>query len=394
MKIIFLRAYDFPIGGAPQNRLLGICKGLIGQGCEVEVHQFSPSKLNFTQNLLAEQIYRSIKIYNHAWRWSPANNKLRLLIGIISGYFLTLIAVIKSNRRSKVDYIFINVAKNSYIFPVYILSRIIGAKLGRELNEYPSFILNSSMNKLVEFYKKNTNYKWFDVLFIMTNILNEYYLKLGKKKVKSLILPMTVDINRFPYLSNTFHESNYITYCGDLSETKDGVITLVRAFALIVTKYPDAKLKLIGTNKDLLYIKKLHQIIAELGLSDRVIFTGFIHADELPQELYKSRLLVLSRPTSMQSMGGFPTKLGEYLATGIPVAVTKVGELPLYLKDEVNSFLAEPDNVTSFADAMCRSLGNIKLSMEVGKNGRATAIKYFSSVEQGVLMSEFLMSNR
>ena len=49
-------------------------------------------------------------------------------------------------------------------------------------------------------------------------------------------------------------------------------------------------------------------------------------------------MLVLARPDNIQAKGGFPTKLGEYLATGNPVVVTKVGEIPNYLIDGVNAF--------------------------------------------------------
>jgi hypothetical protein len=97
LKILFLRAYDFPIGGAPQNRLLGICRGLVEQGYEIEVHQFAPSKLDIPQNLLPNQVYSNVKIFNHAWRWSPARNRFRQLNGIFGfmGYLFILRSIFK-----------------------------------------------------------------------------------------------------------------------------------------------------------------------------------------------------------------------------------------------------------------------------------------------------------
>jgi glycosyltransferase involved in cell wall biosynthesis len=391
MKVVFLRAYDFPLGGAPQNRLLGICRGLINEGIEVEVHQYGPSKLGLPLNLLPQQTYKSVQIFNHAWRWSPAKNKLHQVFGLLIGYLSTITALIKSHRHSHIDFIFINAEINSYLLPFFILSRLFGAKLGRDLNEYPRFILNpGAYRNLNVKYKMHTNYKWFDVLFIITGFLRDYYLKLAKKNVKVLLLPMTVDIDRFPKPAESFIESDYITYCGDVSQSKDGVITLIESFALLKDEYPDLKLKLIGSNKDKDYMEILKQKIAQSGVTERVVFTGFVNPENIPDELYKSRLLVLSRPANIQAKGGFPTKLGEYLATGIPVVVTSVGELPMYLKDEENAFMAEPDNVVSFADAMKRSLKNIPLSKSVGHNGRETALKHFSHIEQGKLISAFL----
>ncbi len=59
-------------------------------------------------------------------------------------------------------------------------------------------------------------------------------------------------------------------------------------------------------------------------------------------------------PDSKQAQGGFPTKLGEYLATGNPVCATTVGEIPDYLVDGESVYFAVPGSVDSFADAMLR----------------------------------------
>ena len=120
------------------------------------------------------------------------------------------------------------------------------------------------------------------------------------------------------------------------------------------------------------------------------MLTGFVNPEKIPDNLYQSRLLVLSRPESKQAQGGFPTKLGEYLATGVPVAVTRVGEIPNYLIDGQNAFLAEPGDIESFADAMKRALVDKKVSRKVGLAGREIAIRCFSHSIQGRMIKEFL----
>ena len=391
MKIIFLRAYDFPLGGAPQNRMLGICRGLIEQGHQVEVHQYAPAKLNLPQNLLKSQVYKSVQIYNHAWRWSPIKSKFDHYYGNIAGITKSIIAIYKSHKSKPVKYIFNNSEKNAYVFPFFILAKLIGAKMGRDLNEYPQIVLSpGKYNSLQTKYKRLTNYRWFDVVFVITKNLEKYYKPMTKKNTRFLLLPMTVDFERFPKPVRNLSQSNEITYCGDLSQKKDGVKTLVKSFALIKIDFPNLQLKLIGNNKDAAYIKQLKKLISDLDISERVILTGFIHPEKIPGALYKSRLLVLSRPNNIQAQGGFPTKLGEYLATGVPVAVTSVGELPVYLEDEINAFMAKPDSVEDFANAMRRALTDTKLSATVGLAGRNTALKYFSHSAQGQLVSEFL----
>ena len=85
---------------------------------------------------------------------------------------------------------------------------------------------------------------------------------------------------------------------------------------------------------------------------------------------------------------GFPTKLGEYLATGNPVVVTKVGEITDYL-DNGCAYLAEPDSVQSFSDKLIEALTNENSNI-VGNKGRDIAIKYFSHKKQGEKLSNQL----
>jgi len=395
VKIIFLKAYDFPFGGASQNRLLGICRGLAEEGHHLEVHQYSPSKLDLKLNTLKSQEYKGIHIYNHAWRWSPVRSKHTQAIGLISGILSCFFSILRSNKNGHIDYIFMNTEKNIYLFPFFIISRLIGAKFGRDLNEYPIAILKPvKFNELLKKYKISTNYRWFDVVFIISKDLINYYSPLLNKRSRILYLPVTVDFDRFPFPVDSLEELNYITYCGDLSDSKDGILTLIRAFEIVRNGFPEIKLKLIGQNSDTNYMSNLNKLIDDLKLSDQIVFTGYVHPDKMPGELYNSRLLVLSRPENIQNRGGFPTKLGEYLATGIPVAVTSVGEIPFYLKDEINAYLAEPGDIESFAGSMKRALTDKGKALKVGLAGRNTALEHFSHKRQGRIISDFLTNNK
>ena len=391
MKLAFVRTYDFPLGGAPQNRALGICRGLIEQGHKIEVHVYAPGRLDMSLNHLKSQIYRSVPIFNHSWRWAPAKGKLRQAFGIAEGFLRTLAALVKSNRGEHFDYIFLNNNKNFYALPFFIIAKLFGARLARELNEYPLFVLSPERHSaLGRYIRRQTNYRWFDDFLIMTKTLMEFYRPLAKKKARFMHLPMTVDLDRFPGPVQDLSQAHDITYCGDLSQEKDGVLTLIEAYSLITNEFPSSQLRLLGENKNKSYMNELMDLVVKLGLKDKVVLMGFVHPEDIPDHLYKSRLLVLSRPDSVQARGGFPTKLGEYLATGVPVAVTAVGEIPDYLTDGVSAFIAEPGSVAIFANAMRHALANDGNALKVGQAGRAIAVSHFSHSSQGKLISSFL----
>ena len=61
--------------------------------------------------------------------------------------------------------------------------------------------------------------------------------------------------------------------------------------------------------------------------------------EELFERLRTARVLALPRPAGSFSQAGLPTKVAEYLASGRPVVVTAVGDLPLYLRDGVDAYL-------------------------------------------------------
>ena len=119
-------------------------------------------------------------------------------------------------------------------------------------------------------------------------------------------------------------------------------------------------------------------------------YLGVLNKEQVPAFVCNANLLVLSRPDSHQAQGGFPTKLGEYLATGKPVCVTKVGEIPNYLKDNESAFMATPGDVDSFADAMDRALCNEEHAKAVALKGKEVAETEFNLELQSDKLYQFL----
>jgi glycosyltransferase involved in cell wall biosynthesis len=106
--------------------------------------------------------------------------------------------------------------------------------------------------------------------------------------------------------------------------------------------------------------------------------------------MQKSKLLLLPRPTSLQSESGFPTKLGEYLASGTPIVVTNTGEIASFLTNRENAIIVEPDNQVLFADNVIEVLDNYEKYNQMGLKGMQVAQQYFSYKTQGKVLNNFL----
>ena len=225
--------------------------------------------------------------------------------------------------------------------------------------------------------------KKVDGLFVISTALKDYFIKIGVPKEKITIVNMTVDVQRFEGVKKQQTRDKYIAYCGTASNNKDGVDKLIQAFSLVAQRHKDVKLYIIGkapSESDELHNLKL---IEDLGLKERVVFTGIVSVADMPQLLTNATMLALARPNNIQAQNGFPTKLGEYLLTGNPVVVTKVGDIPLFLNDGESALLAEAGNIQEFANKLCWVLEHPDDAAKIGENGRHVAIEHFNSYIEG-----------
>ncbi len=231
-------------------------------------------------------------------------------------------------------------------------------------------------------------------LFVISNPLREYYENLGIDPSKIHVLNMTVDVERFKNIKKAACREKYIAYCGNVSNNKDGVDILIKSFALVCKKRPDIKLYIIGKTPSQTEASDNFRLIKSLGIEERIVFTGVVSSEQMPQLLKDAMVLALARPDNLQAKYGFPTKLGEYLLTENPVVVTSVGDIPLFLKDGVSALLSEPSNVEMFAEKLLWALDNPGEASAVGKAGAAVAAEFFNSdIETKKLLSVISVNN-
>jgi glycosyltransferase involved in cell wall biosynthesis len=262
-----------------------------------------------------------------------------------------------------------------------------------EQSEY-SFITDFPKSKKNEKKYLNEFLPIIDVFPIMTLTLINYYKNYVGGNTKIIHVPMTVDFSRFKQnVFNVKTDKPYIGYCGSMNNKKDGVIILIKAFMKIMNTFPDVNLYLAGSEVPKDDYREQKEYVLKNFAENRIKYVGAITKEEMPDFLSNADVLALARPQSKQAEGGFPTKLGEYLATGKPVCVTNVGEIGNYLKDNESVFMAEPDSVNSFADALKRALTD-KNAVEIGHNGRNVALENFNKDIQTKNLYNFLLQNR
>ncbi|RZT87885.1 glycosyltransferase involved in cell wall biosynthesis [Pseudonocardia sediminis] len=116
-----------------------------------------------------------------------------------------------------------------------------------------------------------------------------------------------------------------------LRPEKDHAI-LLRAFADVASRCPEAVLLLVGDGP---LRRELAAAAAELGIADRVVFTGARR--DVPRILPLIDIFVMSSRTE-----AFPMALLEAMAAGLPSVCTTVGGIPEIVEDGLTGHLVPP----------------------------------------------------
>jgi glycosyltransferase involved in cell wall biosynthesis len=293
--------------------------------------------------------------------------------------------------ENKLDAVVIFTTEIPPLFFLIKAAKALGIKVFHERTELPHAwgMDSKKRRKQVDYYLHKIVPK-FDGIFVISNKLVEYMNQFNKA-VKKLVT--VVDLDFFSTQKSSPYPFKYIGYCGSITGnkgTKDGVPVLIEAFALIADKFPGHKLVLVGSNTDTAGMKDTTDTIKKLGIEDKVIFTGLVDRDMMPVLLCNAEILAVSKPDNEQNSGNFPIKIGEYLATGVPVVVTKVGEIPLFIKDGESGFLAEPGSAEAFAKKMEEVLSNKERASAAGINGKKVAQENFDYKKVAAVMADYI----
>ena len=143
---------------------------------------------------------------------------------------------------------------------------------------------------------------------------------------------------------------------------------LLPAFRAVVDEFPHATLLLLGDGP---LRTKLEQLVAKLGLIERVIFAGW--RTDVSALLPGTNLFVLA-----SEWEGFGLALLEAMAAALPIVATRVGAIPEVVVHDETGWLVEPNNTAAFADATISALRAPEQMVAFGNRGRARLQAEFS----------------
>ncbi|MFB9309991.1 glycosyltransferase involved in cell wall biosynthesis [Agromyces hippuratus] len=132
---------------------------------------------------------------------------------------------------------------------------------------------------------------------------------------------------------------NRILFVGRVTGEKQ-IDVLLRALTLL-PKELDAKVEIVGGGDQK---KHLEHLAVELGIADRVTFTGYVTDDQLREAYHRASVLAMPSIAELQSIVTM-----EAMASALPVVAANAMALPHLVHDGENGYLFEPSNAEDLA---------------------------------------------
>ena len=371
---------NFPRGGAGATYLNLFCRGLKSNGHNVKVlllkgHAFGNFIYKGPRKNISED---GIPFTYLGFTQRPENKILKIFDELLS--FVRLMAFLFSLivKRRSVSLLIYN-SDLFYNIPIHLLSRIFGVRLIKFVAEYiDKSEFGVSMIGLIQRASYFLNFKYLnklsDKLIVFSFFLKDLYLRMGYNEPDIIVQPNLTD---FDFWKIPLTESKFTLGYSGAPYLKDGLSDLFGAISVLRRETNmQISLLIIG---DAVFgdslIPSLKDECARLGISDYVVFTGLVESSQVKKFLTECSILTITRPSTVQTRAGFPTKLGEYFATGKPVLATDFGDMKRYFKDGWDIIMAECGNTGSIAEKLIWMLSNPDELSEIADRGYNRALE-------------------
>ena len=358
MKILML-TWEYPprIVGGIARVVHDLSKRLIKDGHEVTVVTYKDGDVPYYENDKGVEVYRVDNYMIHP------NNFIDWIMQLNFNLVSKATEVINKNGKFDVihahDWLVANAAKtlkNSFNIPV--VSTIHATEAGR----------NSGIHDDTQRYINDT--EWLLTYESTEVIVNSNYMKghvqglFGLPYDKINVVPNGINLNNFTGIDRDYDfrrqyamdNEKIILYMGRLVYEK-GVQHLISAMPKILENYHDSKLIIAGKGG---MLDELKAQVYNLGLSNKVYFTGYLNAKQV-QKMYKCADVAVF-PSTYEPFGIVAL---EAMLAGVPTVVSDIGGLNEIVEHRVDGMKSYAGNPNSIADSVLSLLFDAQLSANI-----------------------------
>lgn len=170
-------------------------------------------------------------------------------------------------------------------------------------------------------------------------------------------------IHLFPY--EKLINSENILYVGRLT-TEKGIMVLIKAFAKVIKKIPDATLMIVGKG----YLKEsLEKKVLDLQLAKNISFAEAVNSDSM--KIFYTDATIVVIPSIYPD--NLPTVGLEAFSVGRTIIGSKIGGIPEIIKHNITGVIVDPGNVNQLATGILMLLSDKKVLEKMSRNARKYA---------------------
>jgi glycosyltransferase involved in cell wall biosynthesis len=300
---------------------------LANAGHDVTFFQFQEGadrkkKNRFRERTISGRVYpeSKIKLVGPHQFGIPAIDRLWATLSCFPAFF-------KLFRKGQYDVV-LNFAVPTYGLQLLAVATLFGVPVVHRALDV-SHEIRESVYRLPILAIEKLLYRTVGTLSANNKAMKNYCEKLSgrKKPIYVNYPPLDLAHFSFPKLDTGLRsqlgitkQDRVITYMGSFFYFS-GLPECIKEFAQFSAADRNLRLLLIGGGEQ---EPELRKLVATLGLSESVIFTGFVPYAELPRYLKLSSVAINPLKISQVASVAFPHKVLQYLATGLTVVSTRL----------------------------------------------------------------------
>jgi len=310
----------------------------------------------------------------------------------LSAYFTSYKFIKKILIDYKIDIAFVYSIVNNIKGTIRACNELNIPIIHRTFDVVHEIIVEKYMSNFVRKMEKES-YPKLDLVIANTPFMKTWAEEMGAKNV--IVIPQGVDTNIMKNLPkdkelqkkyNINDNDKVVMYLGSIL-SHSGLDVIFNNMGKILKDIPEFRLLVVGDGPDL---ERLKQQSKQLGIYEKIIFTGFVPYKEVPRFCSLADLCI--NPFRMDGKYAFndkltPVKFFDFLSCGKPVLATPLQGTLYDFPKESNTIIYE--SLDLFTGKMIELLKNDSLD-EIGQRGREFVGKNFTwdSVTRKML-SEF-----
>ncbi len=175
-------------------------------------------------------------------------------------------------------------------------------------------------------------------------------------------IPNSIALENYPFTERTVVRPRllYVRAFSQVYNPQMAIYVLHK----VLKKYPDAKLCMVGPDKDGT-LEKTKDLARQLGIENHVVFMG---------KMEKQAWIVLSKEYDIfintTNFDNTPVSVMEAMALGLPVVSTNVGGIPYLVQDGKEAILVDPNDANAMAQKISLLIEHPSNAVKLAENAR------------------------